>query len=497
MKITASDLYSYIKCPHRVYRDAFDDQKLKDPPNEFVQLLWEKGVKYEREVITGQKGEIEILDLTDVPNEERFAKTIEAMKNNASYIYQGSLEVDELLGRPDLLELQPNGEYVPIDVKSGMGYDGEDEAGDGRLKKSYAVQIGLYVDALIRLGFLTQNLGKILDSEASIVDYNLNQVRSTRNAQIWWDFYVETLAAVKDLYRKGFVTEPALSSECKLCEWYTDCKNNCIKSDCLTLIPELGRSRREALKVIAGDFKDFSKIDLKDFISYKETHGIKGIGEKTFLNMSRRAKLLASGAKDPVILGEFSFPDKPIEIYFDIETDPTQDIVYLHGAVERRQGREKNIFYSFVAKDVSAVEEKHAWAEFWSYIRSLPDNEWAMYYFSKYERAQFRVLSLKYPEVASQEEVEWLFDADRSVDLYFDIVKKHTDWPTYNYSVKTLAQHLGFNWRDKNPSGAASIQWFNEWCESKDEKILQRILDYNEDDCEAMIVIKDKLDKMI
>ena len=120
-----------------------------------------------------------------------------------------------------------------------------------------------------------------------------------------------------------------------------------------------------------------------------------------------------------------------------------------------------------------------------------------MYYYSKYERTQFRLLSGRYPGVASPEEVEWLFDPAYSIDLYYDIVKKYTEWPTYNYSIKTLAQHLGFKWRDDNPSGAASIQWFNEWCETKNCKILNRILDYNEDDCLAMAVLKDKLQTMV
>lgn len=88
-------------------------------------------------------------------------------------------------------------------------------------------------------------------------------------------------------------------------------------------------------------------------------------------------------------------------------------------------------------------------------------------------------------------------DPLKSVDLYYDIVYKHTDWPTYNYSIKTLAQHLGFKWRDENPSGAASIQWFSEWCQFKKVEIFQRILDYNEDDCKAMVVVKDKLLNMI
>ena len=37
--ITASHLYSYNKCPHRVWRDAHDDPSERDPENEFVQLL--------------------------------------------------------------------------------------------------------------------------------------------------------------------------------------------------------------------------------------------------------------------------------------------------------------------------------------------------------------------------------------------------------------------------------------------------------------------------
>jgi predicted RecB family nuclease len=54
-----------------------------------------------------------------------------------------------------------------------------------------------------------------------------------------------------------------------------------------------------------------------------------------------------------------------------------------------------------------------------------------------------------------------------------------------------LAQHLGFQWRDTNPSGAASIEWYNRWVETCDPAIKQRILDYNEDDCLATGVVVD------
>lgn len=44
-------------------------------------------------------------------------------------------------------------------------------------------------------------------------------------------------------------------------------------------------------------------------------------------------------------------------------------------------------------------------------------------------------------------------------------------------------------WRDINPSGAAFIQWFNEYRQERDPEKLKRILDYNEDDCQAMAVL--------
>jgi predicted RecB family nuclease len=75
--------------------------------------------------------------------------------------------------------------------------------------------------------------------------------------------------------------------------------------------------------------------------------------------------------------------------------------------------------------------------------------------------------------------------------FYGDVVIKATEWPTLDYSIKTLARHLGFAWRDIHPSGAASVEWFDRWCRDQDPAVKQRILDYNEDDCRATRVLLD------
>jgi uncharacterized protein len=118
-----------------------------------------------------------------------------------------------------------------------------------------------------------------------------------------------------------------------------------------------------------------------------------------------------------------------------------------------------------------------------------------VYVYSPYERTTYRKLQEKYSDVVTSEEIEQLFDEARTIDLY-RVVKSSTEWPTWDHSIKTLAKYLGFKWRDINPSGAASIEWYDRFVETGDRALLQRILDYNEDDCSAMIVLLDAIREM-
>ncbi|MBW1698836.1 MAG: hypothetical protein JRH18_01150 [Deltaproteobacteria bacterium] len=94
--ITASRLYDYIQCPHRVCRDVYgpQDEKIEET-NPFVRLLWERGLAHEESVVS-RLGEF--LDLRQGTYEQRFKRTIEAMKNEAPLIYQGVLSDENLSG---------------------------------------------------------------------------------------------------------------------------------------------------------------------------------------------------------------------------------------------------------------------------------------------------------------------------------------------------------------------------------------------------------------
>ncbi|HDZ39893.1 MAG TPA: TM0106 family RecB-like putative nuclease [Marinobacter sp.] len=498
MNITASSLYDYIKCPHKVWRDIYGPQEEKiQETNPFVKLLWEKGVKHEERVVS-ELGDF--LNLKEGSIDIRFQKTIEAMENKVPLIYQGVLKHENVLGIPDLLKLLPDNTYIPIDIKSGMGFEGADKdtGSEGKPKKHYAVQLCLYNDLLKTLGFANHNNGKIIDIHGKEVEYDLTAPMGVRIKETWWECYEEMKKDIDLLMKNKNGNKPALAGTCKLCPWYNSCKKWCEGAKDLTTIFYLGRSNRDRIAedLSIEDVDAFLDINVAGVMERKKAEKKAGnndfllrIGDKSLQKSIDRARILYQ-TKKPVLYGSLTLPTVSYELFFDIEDDPTQEFIYLHGIYERNGSKGRYIY--FAATELLVEAEKEAWGKFWEYIGSLPQDDYAVYYYSHHEKTTYKNLQKRYPDVISMEEVEKFFDNPNVIDLY-KIVLSQTDWPVGSYSLKALATYSGFSWRDETPSGALSIQWFNDYIESKDENILKRILEYNEDDCKATMVLKDKL----
>lgn len=496
MYITATKLYDFLQCPHRVWRDIYGPQKEKiEETNQFVELLWQKGVKHEGKIIR-RLGEI--IDISEGSLDERFEKTKEAIANETALIYQGVLKYQNLLGVPDLLKRLPDGNYIAIDIKSGLSMEGvdEDQGEEGKPKKHYAVQLCLYTEILNALGFSSLKKGKIIDLHGDEVEYNLVAPRGKRIPQTWWKFYEQIKKHVDFLIKNKDKNKPAMASICKLCPWYDSCKKWCDENHDLSNIFFLSRKNRDTINedLLVERIEDLLDINIENLIKEKkkDKNFLKGLAEKSLNKYLRRADILVN-TKEPVIYKPVSFPEVSYELFFDIEDDPTQEFVYMHGVYERNGKKEK--FIHFTAKELNDKAEREAWANFWEYIGSLPKDNFAVYYYSQHEKTTYKKLQKQYSDVISMEELEEFFDNPNIIDLY-KIVRSQTDWPVGSYSLKALATYLGFKWRDETPSGALSIQWFNEYLETGDRKILDRILLYNEDDCKATMILKDKISEL-
>ena len=51
--ISAKQLYDFVRCPHRIFMDAFGDAVERDETSPFVELLWEQGLAHENAIAEG------------------------------------------------------------------------------------------------------------------------------------------------------------------------------------------------------------------------------------------------------------------------------------------------------------------------------------------------------------------------------------------------------------------------------------------------------------
>lgn len=481
--ITAAMLYDLVHCPHRVTMDFYGDPAERDEVSPFVQLLWERGSLYEKEVI--ENLDIPFLDLSTYVGDEKNHLTLEAMRQGEPLIYAGRIEADDLLGEPDLLRKESHG-YVPGDIKSGAGTEGSEE--DRKPKKHYGVQLALYADILEQLSLAAGRRGFIWDVHGEEANYDLTAPKGPRTPSSLWDDYQDALVATQGIITGKDSTLPAYGAICKQCHWYSTCLTRMQKAEDLTLIPGLGRANRDNLQEHVGSISDFAQTSPESLTDGKKSI-IPGLGADRLRLFHERAKLLRDNG-EPYLRNAVDLPDLDPELFFDIEYDPMREICYLHGFVERRHGdNDTERFVYFFAEAPTPEAEERAFAEAIAYMQAA--QPCAIYYYSPYERTKYRKLRERYPHVLTEEGLEHLFESSRSVGLYNDIVRKATEWPTRDHSIKTLAKYLGFEWRDADPSGAASIEWFHRWVETGDPDIRQRILDYNEDDCRATRILLD------
>lgn len=486
--ITASMLYDYTKCPHRVFLDCFGNATERDEVHPFLELLWERGHAFEEETIA--KLDIPFLNLRHASPDQREELTMRGMREGESLIYGGRLSTGRLLGEPDLLRRTGSG-YEPGDIKSGAGVEGARDESDGKPKMHYAVQLALYSDILQQKGLSSARAAFIWDINGDEVSYDLSRPRGPKISSTMWDEYGVVLASVEDIADQRVATRAALISECALCHWRSHCRYQVVDVDDLTLIPELGRSKREKFPKSIATVADLANASLSNLVTGGKSL-IPGIGEKTLRKYHARAVLQKKTSPKPYCTSAVALPRNSLELFFDVETDPFRGLCYLHGYVERTDRlSDTEKYVAFFADGTDGEAERDAFAQAWAYV--LAHSEAAVYYYSHYERTVWKQLAGRYPDVATVDDVIALFEEERFVDLYTDIVKSRMIWPTHSLSLKELAAFLGFAWRDADPSGTASIQWFHEWVETGSDSIQQRILAYNEDDCRATRVLVDML----
>jgi predicted RecB family nuclease len=173
--------------------------------------------------------------------------------------------------------------------------------------------------------------------------------------------------------------------------------------------------------------------------------------------------------------------------------------VYLHGLLVRPAGGLQVGDPDFVSTDYGSFEpvcavpgetEESVWRRFLQKIESLAgQGSIAVYIYSPAERVMLRRLKNAY----GGSDALTVFEA-AMIDMC-KVVKRSVILPTDGDGLKTVAQHLGFEWRDPDPGGGQSITWWKQYLDdpAANASLRERVVAYNEDDVRATFAIRDWL----
>lgn len=479
MTITAQDLYNYTRCKHRVYLDNNGDPAERGQVSSFVKLLWEMGLQTEQDYLASL-GDMEFENLEGLSIDAAAVKSLELMQAGTPLIYQGVLRSGDRVGRPDILLKQDDagsrlGDYYyePIDIKAGRGWE-ERNGKKVRFKEHYAFQILFYRRLLGELQGHLPPLGRIINMHGEFEEFDPAE---------FMDSFEAALAEVRQLVGGVEKSEPVLGSTCHQCQWYLKCRKWAEDKHDPTLLFFVGKNKFQLKERGLNTVRDIANMDIATFL--KPPNRIPRLGKATLERMKQRAEVVLAGK--PLIRPGYVFPQHSLEVYFDIEDDPTQDHTYLFGLVEVRDGDAGQYKY-FLAEQPDGEEQTVR--AFWNYLAKL--EKCVIYVYSHKERSSLKSLMEKYNLDAAVYDQYLTYE----YDMYQDLVVRYSDWPTYSYGLKRIATMAGFSWRDEDPGGANSIAWYNEFLKDPSNRaILQRILDYNEDDCRSMITVKQYFEK--
>lgn len=478
MLLSAEMLLYFQRCHRRTFLDAYGDLTQKDPLSDFHLRLQQERLTLQQAVLASQIEQGAPVHQKPVYRDRDWQAgdraTQAMMRRGVERIHRGVLiaeiEYDganvTLLSKPDLLVKQPGTSnfgdwtYMPVDIHLGK-----------RPKLEYQI-VATYHAHLLSLaqGTSVEKAWLILRQKGW---YSVNLERSLPQMQ-------EVLEASLQLLVGKQEPEVFISRQtCSLCPWFSSCYRIAKSQQHLSLIPGVSPNRYESLKKMGLQ-------TVEAIANSAPTDLARDMGLDTAQQLVRQSKSLISNS---AILRQDHFPanyllSSDIEIYFDIEAEPDLNLDYLLGAVvvNRVDGTEK--FYGFLAENLA--EEGRTWQQFLDFLSLYPQAP--IFHFSPYEAETIKRLAKLYQTPKSRLR-SVLY---RCVDLHKRLSSVVT-LPVESYSLKSIAQWLGFKWRYPQANGSLCICWYNKWLETGDRSWLDLILAYNEDDCRATYQIKDWL----
>jgi predicted RecB family nuclease len=400
--------------------------------------------------------------------------------------------------------------------------------------------LGLRSTATVRRDvLLLDGATRILQAFAA-ADPSLRGALIDRNSRLWWldlasptysrsnlsaydAFYrerVDALSALDEWFDLGgvFPTSPYWHRECLTCEFSEHCHGELEAIDDVSLTRFTSIDQQSALRAHGIHTRNqLARLDPVRARSARAKSAVPaalvgvedGLGRKfdrlDELIYRARSHVRDSALRilDPSLMG---CPTADVEV--DVDMESYDDATYLWGANVTLNAPVDGLvegYTTFVEwGELTRGAEARNFAAFWTWLTSLRQiSQWQGRSFAAYcfwaqaeDGAMNRAVATAVeggPTLQDLNEFRQL-SPPAWIDLH-DLAKAQIQ-TAGQLGLKQLAASAGFQWRDVNPSGEASMLWYEVATRDDDAEAAisrQRILDYNEDDCRATKSLRDWL----
>ena len=465
-RIAAGDVAQFVRSPFALWCKWYAPENQRDPNSLFMKLLFDAGSFHEQAYV----GEAfpEAQRIADKPRPEGFLRALQAMARGTAVLYGVPLYylVEDLYGAADLLELDDSHPSVfgPFHYRV----------------REVKIAKGIRPDHRIQAAFYTYILGKI----QGYAPETFTMVNGEREAEEYPYDEAELLNVLQEVrrIRNGAPVGPTFGS----CDWPWSgfCNREAERLRDVSLVPQVG-------PVIKGRLTAVGIRTIEELASTPPVRleTIRNIGEKRARSLTMAAQAIITGR--PTQIGPVIFPSPSVEIFLDLEgTLPLwgrrepDSVDYLIGALLRQGDRVE--YCPFLAKNFDLEGQMIR-----SFSRWLgTQQDFVIYHWGHYEPSHLTKLLDRHDFSESVR--------DRILDSLQDLYRIATRafvFPTYRNGVKDIARFLGFQWRHADVDAKESMALYHCYVQDPDAhgEDIAKILDYNEDDCRATMVIKDWL----
>ncbi|MEI7511877.1 MAG: TM0106 family RecB-like putative nuclease [Candidatus Uhrbacteria bacterium] len=452
-RLTATDFYRYIQCPHWPYWELFGDPADRRPLTAEQEKRNADGLAHEREIVAAQFNEAVTVTTRD---EEGAKDTLALMREGVPVIYQGTLLDGDWTGRPDLLERQEGKSnfgywyYIPLDVKRSH-----------ELKKEHKSQLMFYAVLLERIQGVFPSHPTILNGDGERIGFDAASFESE---------FRDILHEIERI-RGGEMPAPVYRKSCEdMSPWGKACFRLADSRRDIALLYNVDMRKLKALRSLGiTTIDDAAVLDAETLEGQAPGLTLRGLE-------AVRRQAIALTTKSVIIRDPFVDPTIGLEIHFDIESHPATDTDYLYGfwfPSGERQG-----YHAIIAE--RPEDERTLWTEFLAWLQTLPET-YTVWHYAAYEPMRLQILARRYGTETDAHLLKFIASFRDLKDYAADTAV----FPVYFYSLKMIGKFLGFAWEGDVKGGGESVTAFEDWLKTGNRATLDAIVQYNQEDVRA------------